>query len=559
VILGLATGALLAASVAVAPPSSRTGSSLLPSPSVDPSLRVRFELTTCFVEPPPAGLVPLHLKVSNDGRADREWTLDFVSTADWATRENYTSSHVVAVPAGAERAFDLLVPVRASTSTGGIATTLNVTFHGPGTGREPLTLYMTREFLHSTTTHRALSPWIGVSESLATSFWDPAKSILSARDSILLVGSRFTPGCLPADWRSYVGFGAFLLTADEWRDLPAEARGAIERWVARGGRLWLAGDTGPARPLGFGEIAPLPAPAQMNPQTVADAVAALKPTSDDYLSWGLAPRVGTPVLPKGLMLSFILGFAVVVGPVNLFAFCRGRFRHRVVWTTPAIAALAAVGLAAVILLRDGTGGAGERIGVIALLPDRHEALVLQEQVARTGLLLGGRFTAAEPVWMEPIETTPDRLRVRGHQLYGNGEAYWGDWFTSRAVQAQLVETVRPSRERFELAERAGAAPRLVSTVDDTLEQVFYVGRDGRVWKATGVDRGRAIDLQRATMAELKTWWSGCRTFLGPRLARAATWEPGMILASAAATSTRIATLPGIGWHDRQTLYLQRVP
>jgi hypothetical protein len=558
--IAAAASAVLALSIApptAAPTPARSVSGhVLPAPVIENGVGVSFELSTCFWDPPPSGLLPVRVEARNAGTRPREYTASFNATGGYHRYgTSYRSSHVMPLPAGARRRFELLVPVRAGAPASGLPHSLQLSLDGPGSSPESLSLFMNNYYLHSGTGHRAHTPWVGLSESLATAYWEQAKTLLGSRDSLLLVGSRFGTTCLPADWRSYVGFEALGLTADEWRDLAPEARTGIERWIARGGRLWLAGGPAAPRRLGFGEIQALPPRESWTMATLPDAVVGLRGAPiGDYGSWSLSSELGTPELPKGLMLTFIAGFALMVGPVNLFGFCRGQNRHRIFWTTPLISTAASLGLGTVILLQDGVGGRGQRLVLVGLLPDRHEEVVLQEQLSRTGLLLGSRFTTPEAVWIEPLDTDAER---RSQQLQRTGDAFAGEWFVSRALQGQLVETVRPSRARLELEKPAGQPPRLVSSVPATLAQVYYVDGDGRFWQGTGVNPGHKTELKPATEAQFNEWWAQTTAHHGPRLDTAATRAPGTIWAAAPGAKASVATLGSIAWRDHDTLYVQR--
>src|SRR4051812_44766524 len=64
------------------------------------------------------------------------------------------------------------------------------------------------------------------------------------------------------------------------------------------------------------------------------------------------------VLDNGWLAVFLVLFAMIVGPVNLFVFAPADKRHRLFVTTPIIALVAALGLGVTILMQDGTGGHG---------------------------------------------------------------------------------------------------------------------------------------------------------------------------------------------------------
>jgi hypothetical protein len=531
---------------------------MLPLPVVEPASGVTFSMNTCFWDPPPSGMFPLHVEIENDRTRAAEWTIRFTASGDFPNFVTFDSMETIAVPPHSARQFDLSVPIEAAITPGmGFTSTLTASIAGPGTHVEPATLFMNRQYLNSTAGERALTSWVGFSESLGTRYWDATKAALLS-DGYLLVGSRFDPACLPADWRTYLGFGGLALTADEWRDVTPAARLAVERWIARGGRLWIVGEPGSRRTIGFGFVQGLAGSDDLRAKTLAEIIRETPTSTDDYQSWALVAQLPSPEFPKGLMLLFIAGFGLLIGPVNLFAFCRGRHRYRVLWTTPLLSVAASSVITLGILAYDGTGGTGTRQALVWLLPDRHEELLLQEQLARTGLLMSSRFQTSEPVWMEPLSLTERSFAHGASRVHRRGDTFSGEWFNSRSRHAQYIESIRPSRARFEM-ERANAsvAPRLTSSVPDTLDDVRVVD-DGRCWRASGVVPGRAVTLAPETIEDCRSWLASATPYYGPRLRRALPTEGGIILASARKSAAPMATLGSLRWNDRETLYVQRL-
>ena len=85
-----------------------------------------------------------------------------------------------------------------------------------------------------------------------------------------------------------------------------------------------------------------------------------------------ARRWVTISLNAPLLIGFILVFAVLVGPVNLFWLADASRRHRLFWSTPLISVAASLLLVGVIALQDGFGGSGERVMATLLVPDEQE-------------------------------------------------------------------------------------------------------------------------------------------------------------------------------------------
>ncbi|HET9316709.1 MAG TPA: hypothetical protein VFQ51_14030, partial [Vicinamibacteria bacterium] len=263
--------------------------------------------------------------------------------------------------------------------------------------------------------------------------------------------------------------------------------------------------------------------------------------------------VSHPEPPVGLAFSFLVAVALLSGPVNLFWFARGRARHRVYWTTPLLSAAAAFAIWALILVKDGTGGAGYRWTVLAVRPDVHRAAVVQEQVARTGLLFGSVFRAVDPVRLVPLDV--ERTWSMGVSLPRReiaGDAYSG-WFRSRALEAHYLETVRPTRGRVEVTR--GGRPQAVSSLEGALDRLYVVDDNGAAWVAHEVTAGRRVTLEPAS--DYDAWFGNILASGGPsgrRRLQGLQKLPGYFYATAPA-GPAIESLASIRWTQDQLLYV----
>jgi len=369
--------------------------------------------------------------------------------------------------------------------------------------------------------------------------------------------SRFDPACLPTDWRGYLGFAAILLTSEEWSGLAPDARRGVEDWVALGGRLSVFGGGQDTQPLGFGHIQGVPG--VTSAQKIIDAIG--RGTNETYsLGWPPAVELGQPALPTMAISLSMVAFAVLVGPINLWVFCRGTRRYRVFFTTPLLSLGASLVLAATIVFKDGLGGSGERQVAIALMPDRHEAAILQEQVARTGVLLGHAFPASEPLAIDFLNLESESGLFRPPDLRRHDETYSGDWFRSRFLQAHFLETVRASRSRLELLHAdGGETPSVLSTLPDTLENLYWHDDHDRYWHATNVAPGHTVALQLTSEKEfLARFWVGQNVRWGPILqARVGPTLPaGHACGNAPHSQAAMGTLEALRWQRDDALYFQ---
>lgn len=377
---------------------------------------------------------------------------------------------------------------------------------------------------------------------------------------------------LPADWRVWSSFAGVILPADEYAALDAGRRGALRGWVGLGGRLWLSPSaSGEERveKYGAGLITTLAHPLsiiQINGEPwitkiqVYDGTPGLPEREALNLEKSLIgtsvqnpPGAGTP------LAMFLLAFAIVVGPVNLFVFAPVSKRHRLFMTTPLIALIATLGLGVMILLQDGIGGDGMRRALVVLLPGNNEAAVFQEQAARTGFLTGRSFALADDTQMTVLPLEQYDLRsnfnLQASELARADGRASGDWFRNRSRQAQLVQRLVPTRGRVERVGTApGGAPIVQSSLATPLRSFVCVDDHGGLWTVPELPPGKRVTLTRGG-----TWPAAGSLGGSPRFtdlfAAAAPNSPGRWGARGGATDLApIATLSSVHWAEADVIF-----
>ena len=88
-------------------------------------------------------------------------------------------------------------------------------------------------------------------------------------------------------------------------------------------------------------------------------------------------------------------FAVLVGPLSLFLWAPAGKRQRLFLLIPAISVGFSLLLLLLILAGDGTGGTGSREVLIQVNPQDHSALISQNQICKTSVLLNNTFQLPE--------------------------------------------------------------------------------------------------------------------------------------------------------------------
>jgi hypothetical protein len=521
---------------------------------VDPASRIGLSLRTPFQDATPPGACTIEVTIRNESRRKGVWQASIEANSGAAVQ---VSRHSLSVEAGASRTF-LLVGL---TNPGAIWSRTVLEIHGPGVSSGPLAVCEARWRLPSGGSAGENSAPYAMSHSLARGIWDAIEQELSSRQ-LRISGSRFEPADLPADARAYTGLTLIYLRQDEWAALPAGVKEAIRDWVALGGRLWLLGPPASDTRLGFGLVSTWPLSGDPRPQALGIARQVLEAAAGDfnqgryeaYEPWTLPAELGQPETHRGLLFTFLLVVTLVIGPLNLFWFARGRRRHRVYWTTPLLSAAAALALSVFILVQDGTGGAGVRWTAVAIRPDEHRATVIQEQAARTGLLLGSLFRNPDPLRLVPLPVEPIWARAMGSSSRPEiaGDAYSG-WFRSRKLEAHYLETAHPTRGRVEVT--VGTPPHALSSIEGVLQDLYVVDQDGAVWHAAGVQAGQRVALSPAKGFD--TWFANVLASAGPagrRRVQPLQNIPGYFYASAPAGAA-IETLPSIRWTQKSLLYV----
>jgi hypothetical protein len=421
---------------------------------------------------------------------------------------------------------------------------------------------------------------------------------------------------LPADWRVWSSFAGVVLTSDDYDALDASRRSALRGWVALGGHLYLSPaasatasgeQTGDTEKLGAGTIVKFSEPlgtkgavesvelseaavrmeteiaarrAARRPGASGTTVMPMVTAENAAVAKDLELFSGTAGLPDRAALTlergplsdfvrdqpmdnawlviFLVVFAVVVGPVNLFLFAPAQKRHRLFVTTPGIALVASLILGVTILMQDGVGGQGERRVFVTLLPGENAAAVVQEQAARTGFLARRSFALPDDVAMTvlPLDSStyyggPNLEMERGRGLAA------GDWFQSRAQQAQQLRRLVPTRARIEaVGVGPSGAPIVQSSLGTTLREFVFVALDGKMWTAAELPSGQRVTLQAAAYrSPLELPPLGGSANLQAVVYAARSPVPGRWWAKGGATELApIPTLRSIRWKEDEVLY-----
>lgn len=357
-------------------------------------------------------------------------------------------------------------------------------------------------------------------------------------------GFAFNPANWPADRRVYSSFSYMVVEREAYDQLDQAIKNAIAQWVAMGGQLMLVG-VDPAQPSqytsdpdGWGMIHHLRGQSEKDLQKQISEVLdeSFESPYPELPSYSSDYEVRSPA---GILITLLIVFSIVVGPLCLFVWAPANRRQRLFVLIPSISLGFSVLLLLLILLIDGTGGRGVRVAAVYLDPERNSATILQQQISQTGLLLNNSFTLDPKVNFSSTFSTnsPRGSRVR------SGDSLSGDWFSSRSTMRQELAYAKSTRARVAVVDFEGNRPVVQSTLPCTLTNFIYQDDKGAFWTAAKLPPGQKTPLFAASpeLAGRFSLFKGGKLFFNGESGEATELTP-------------MPTLESIKWKDEKTFY-----
>jgi len=556
-------------------------------PSVDPRSGIDIHLNSWLESCPPFGIVPIRVEIANRTNAPHTWEVR--AQDGYGADGTIISSTAITVDAGRTASTMLYVLTKPLTGTYGYYRNMNFVVSGHG-----VTSGMTGGLRSASSGSGTATEFVAMSTTLSSKGWSQLKSLFGTSSgstsrrfgSFELDGVEVEMKSAPTDWRGFSGLNQLWLAESDWVTMNEGAKAAMMEWVALGGSVMvMTEDTGDAKleqlkfPAGAGTkrrhgLGRITAWLWNGKTLPVDGIAQAIKDADDHslrkqlgeynpAKWSLHKLVGDLGLKHGLIFGFVAVFGILMGPVNLFLLAPASRRHRLFVTVPALSVLGSALLVSLMILQDGMGGNGARLTLALLMPEQKKMLLRQEQVSRTGVLLKRSFASDETSWMQPLplgdSSSLGRMRDMNHHYNENPFERSGDWFTSRAIQAQLITTSRPTRAAIEFTAGEGdAPPSVLSTVEVPLDKLFVVDAAKKVWSAENVGTGEKKVLRASTETDFNAWMKSRRTDAGPVVAAALddlASATGYAFAEAASGSkVAVKTLASIRWNNDRVIY-----
>jgi hypothetical protein len=377
-------------------------------------------------------------------------------------------------------------------------------------------------------------------------------------------------GGLPQEARGLSCLTALWLNASDWNNASPSLRWAVRDWVRAGGRLFVMSKERPALAdlpeklgaLGLGRVAldePLDGSGlkRFSTKVLGLDDSPFPGRVEDYAEWksSLLPPFEAHVR---LLLGLLLGFLVLLLPVNFLWLAPVQKRHRLFVTVPVISLLAGTGLLVVVLLTDGTGGIGIRNGLFLVGEGSEGAVLYQEQLSRTGMVSSTRFAL-------PEDTAFVMCKMDRHDGFRSsrfGEETAGDWFSSRSIQGQALQRWLPAgtgSAAVNLQAGSGEAPVLVAKGFSLRGPVFYADKNGDYWTSPRLSAGTPAVMVRASARDFEDWFGRCisepSSNLKARMREALQRRDWFFGAAGEEAEHWVPTLPQVRWVRNEMLCL----
>jgi hypothetical protein len=526
---------------------------------------------------PPTGFVPVRVTITNRSSSPHTWAIK--AQDGFGEAGTIHSSMALTVEPGRTGTATFYAVTKTTDPTAGYYRNLNFMIEGYGVSTGMM------GGLRSTSSGGSkATDFIAMSTTLSARCWSQLKSQFSSGSE--LDGCEVNMAQAPTDWRGWSGIGQLWMTDSDWLGMSEGSKAAMMEWVAMGGsvsimtvdmsdarltQMKLPAGTGVERRYGLGVITARPWDGKS--PSISAMVSAIsthyssnkleRVSKYDSAKWSLRKSVGDLSLRHGLIFGFVAVFGILMGPVNLFLLAPASRRHRLFVTVPALSLLGSALLIALMILQDGMGGEGARLTFALLMPEEKKMLLKQEQVSRTGVLLNRSFECSDVTHTQQLNLDDgnplSRFRNMGRSYDVSALYHSGDWFSSRAIQAQLITATRPTRAAIEFTPGAdGAPPTVVSTIEVPLDKLFLLDAAQKVWTAENAATGEKKLLKAATLAEFDTWVKGHTGAAGPVLAGALQdlgHAPGYAFAEAAKGSKiAVETLGAIRWKEDRVIF-----
>lgn len=322
-------------------------------------------------------------------------------------------------------------------------------------------------------------------------------------------------------WLAYSAYDAIALSAVDFGNLPPAIAAALWRYAEAGGNLFLFGNVAVPKPwallkavkieggrqleIGFGRCFLLNHEKAAGLTTEA-IKAMLDSATESAQYWQSLPNEDSanhifPVvadfqIPVRGTVLIMLGFVLLIGPVNLIVLARLKRRVWMLWTIPGISAATCLTVFAYSLAREG------------VTPDvRLEGVTLLDQANRRATSIGATafYCPLTPnqglqfgfeTEVTPLVGTDYRGGTQRELDWTQSQHLRRGWVTARVPAHFHLRKSETCRERLQV-EREGDDWSVVNGLGARIKSLWFADVSGKVFIADSVGAGEKVNLSRS--------------------------------------------------------------
>ncbi len=347
------------------------------------------------------------------------------------------------------------------------------------------------------------------SRNIPESFRDDTRT--SNSDAVVFFRSELDVNQWSPNWLGYTVYQAVLMTQKELDSLPADIQRALRRYVEVGGRLLVYHETDDAEltvpadmkgtrgfdgaeELGLGVIVKSPRSGKWpesfwNVWTTENAAMAENHSGAD------AQRH----VPVRSLLALVIGFAILIGPVNIWILARRQKRMWLWWNVPLISFLTCLTVFAYSLLAEGVHTRSSQAVLTVLDESTHHAASLGSVYYYTPLSLpdGLRFSpdteVSDPEQLDNFWRRTGRAKSLD---WTKDQHLTSGWVSPRIPANYAIRKSEIRRERLAIRKGDDGTVTVVNGLGADLESVLVRSSDGSFWEGSNIPGGAEQKLTR---------------------------------------------------------------
>jgi len=316
-----------------------------------------------------------------------------------------------------------------------------------------------------------------------------------------------------SNWTAYGHFDAVVLTAADYNNLPAPAREAVHRYTELGGCLIVIGKT--SLPVSWAEkhggrktyeyTAGLGTAHQVEGQKIDDVPEAFwrrmmtstwhADKEENQLmeynvlreSAKVVDNLSVPVLPLFLLM---LGFAILIGPLNLWYLSRRKKRIWMLWTVPVISAITCALVFVFSLLSEGVRPSRSTISYTLLDQSTERAATIGSVGVYAPLTPSAGFHFDYDTEVRPVSSGD----MSGEVEYGTDQHYTRGWARARVPIYFQLRRSESTKLRLQVKSLNSKEAEVVNGFGQQLEALWLTDESGAVFHAVNVGAGAKATL-----------------------------------------------------------------